>query len=744
MTTHSSVPSSPSEVEANLTPGSTPPPQGPETPEDKGGKITRRLVCKVLGFAGLGVLADQISGGQISSAIGLGNNEGENSEDGHKTANELSEKLDAEAKKIAAKVDAESEGLSEREKAMKVVDYCGSALFAWGIRDLLPGGHGHIHQYHYGALAALSTIKYQLSTPEEKEHLVEETKANAKAFGIISGTIVVAEGLNMDVEKAYESIKGSKPDKKDQVAIMTMLSSVLSPVATTVGSASIIKKMSSDLCDGDKDMMSICVSHVSNLSGYLLFGDPPFIAVCEKYGFAEGVKWQLETMWPLALFSMLRATYKINKTLANKAGLSGTAARQKALSDSISGVKDNIPVLAKIISQSLGNVAKYYTGADISKTFAQGSGGIEVKIGEVILDKLENLAKLPFSDEFDHSTHEEHEGMVRGDSPHIQGGNELIEGLMSNLAKATAKRATTGEPATTDAEDETNDAATENLAKRTDLRDAIESRNYDEIIRLGRELDVPEVEIFVETLKDFHDNEKVDGSKDATPESFLSRLNPAEIYKRATSVNRIKNALGHNLGDVVDVFPFQAGCVPFLTTLFKDVMGEVEKTGEFSKELFGFLLIMGFSMIADNYVACKIGLEIFPDKPQIPLIASIQGGSMTAIGNMANIAQFNLDDYPLMESVKRMGMNVDAVAVSFAWAKVLDVLKGFGFDFAVPPKAKKGVGSSEGKENVAHDATASVYEKQPSSTPEEVTKSTRGDFLGLGALRRKLKQDQAA
>lgn len=673
--------------------------EGNQKPVSKAFDIGRRMFLKVLAAAGIGILADQISGGELFKAVGISEGEEGLDEDA------MNEKIHAIAKQATEDVEKNSEGLSEREKQMKIVDYCGVALFAWGVRDLMH--EKHIHQFHYGVLTALTTIKYQLSTPEEKHHLVEETKANAQALGIISGTVVVAEGLQMDLEEAYEKNEGTSPTKSDKVALMTMFASVLSPAATTVGSASIIKKMSSEICDGNKDMMAICVRHISNLSGYILFGDPPFVAVKDKYGFKEGIKWQMETMWPLALYSLLRSTYQLNKILAEKEGLTGTEAKQKAWADSVAGIKNNIPVLAKMIGKSLANFGKYMTGADLSSKFAQDKGGIEVKIGEILSEKIQNLAKLPFSDEFDKHSHELHEGMVHDDNSRSQAVDEFVEGLMSNII---------GSPKVEDgAEDDTDD-------KRQSLHRAIADRDYSRILELGKEMEISGMEQIVSTLQDLHDNDKIDDSVHNDPASLKSRLNPYEIYKRATAINRIKTALGHNLGDVVNVFPFQAGCVPFLTTAFKDLMEQIEKTGNFPKEVLGFLLIMAFSMIADNYVACKIGLEIFPDKPQIPLVAAIQGGSMSAIGNMANIAQFNLEDYSLQESFAKLGMSVEPVALSFAWTQILEGLANMGFTFATPPKAKKGAGSPQ--QTAANDNL-----KVSEQTPDTITGTSRRGFL---------------
>lgn len=684
------------------------------TPENakaikEGAKVTRRLVNKVLAAVGVTFLADAISGGRILWGKEAHEPEAHDAEASKESSKELSDKLDAKAKEIAAKVEAESHGLSDREKALKVVDYVGCALFAWGIKDLLPGGHGHIHASHYGALIALSAIKHQFSDEDGKHHLEEETVSNAKAFGIISGTIVAAEGLNMDVEKAYElAMKGKKPEKKDQVALMTMLSSVLSPVTTTVGSASIMRKMSNELCDGDPAMMAVCTSHISNLSGFLLFGDPPFIAICEKYGFEEGVKWQFQSMLPLALYTLASATYKLNLILAKKEGLTGSEAHKKALADTISGIKNNIPVLVKIITKSLGNIAKYFTGADFSKRLPQDPGGIEVRIGEVLTEKLANVAKLPFDPQFDVSSHEEHEGMVHENVEKVEGGNEVMAGLMDELTRGYTAAAAEGI--------KTHPA--DRSQKVHALREAIAAKKYETVQTLGGELGLPTIDIFVRTLKDFHDNAEVDESITNGPKAYTLRqkLNPLAIYDRMTSIHRIKEAIGHNLGDVVNVFPFQAGCVPFLTTAFKDAADALGNLGESVKEAVLFFLIMLFSSAADNYVACKIGLELFPNKPHIPLIAAIQGGSLTAIGNMANVAQFSLDKFPLMNSIKQFGLHIDTMTAAFAYSKALDILNGMGI--MRPPKAIKGAGS----EMAANTAPPSI---------EQGRKMTRREALAF-------------
>lgn len=581
---------------------------------DRGTTVTRRWVNKLLALAGIGLLADGITGGKISGAIFP---EAEAAE-GDKTEEESSaaaEKLDAELPKIIAKVDAEHPNLPPKERAAKLIDYLGTALFAWGVASLMPGGKGYIQAVQYGALIALTTAKYSLSNPEERHHLKDETISNAKAFGVISGTIAVAEGINADIEKAFEDSYDKLPNKHDQAALISLMASALSPLATTVGSAGVIKKMSNRLADGNQKMIATLTSHVSNLSGFLLFGDPPFIAICEKYGFAEGIKWQMKTMWPMALYSLISSTEKLNLEILQQEGVPLKEAKVRAKKEAMKGIAKNLTVLTKILAQSVANVAKYFTDKP------QNTQGLEIQIGEVLNEKLVNLATLPFSPKFD-APHEAHE-------PGIEA-----------IAETIGPERTTKDPPP---HEET---------PFTLIQDAM-------------------------------------SAEDATPSKVSSNLTAKKIYKNTTDLNRIKAAVGHNLGDVVNVFPFQAGCVPFLTPVFEDIVKSLDGMEETLREMTIFCMLMIFSMFADNYVACKIGLTLMPDKPHIPLIASIQGGSMTAIGNMANVTQFSLDDYSLADSIKNIWGHVDTALVGMAYSKALTILSNSGIVNIPKPLAQK-------------------------------------------------------
>jgi|GEM_PF-3224537 len=114
----------------------------------------------------------------------------------------------------------------------------------------------------------------------------------------------------------YNSINPSEMSEGDMVGLLTLLSSSTSPLMTTVGAATLCKKISRRLAGDDNTMKAILTGHVANTSGFILFGDPPFIAICEKYGFREGIQWQAQTMWPMALYSLFSSAYKLNMVRA--------------------------------------------------------------------------------------------------------------------------------------------------------------------------------------------------------------------------------------------------------------------------------------------------------------------------------------------------------------------------------------------------------------------------------------------
>ena len=664
-----------------------------------GTHITRRLFNTALAYLGVGVVANEAAGGPTEGALaGI-------------VFHDMDKKIDNAAIQIAQNVEKEMPHASALEKAKKTIDYLGTFLFGLGIRSLMPGGKGHIDEAKYGALAALTLIKYQLEDENGKHHLLTETKSNARAFVVINGTIAIAEGLQFDAEKTYENLKGKAPEDKDKIALMTSLASCLSPITTTVGSASVLRKMSSSFSalhrtrvkdeddDGliNTDMANVFVSHVSNLSGFLLFGDPPFIAVCEKYGFAKGLEWQMETMWPLGLYSLLSSTIKLNYQSLKIKGYEGNITA-KALADGISGIMRNVPLIASIMARSFLNTARYFTPAGAVFP-GQDPNGIEVKIGEVLVDKIQKLAKLPFDPNLDKLTLETFEGMTRDHHLKKEGAKDYLQGLLAELS-----------PVSTESVPDPVGEEKDLQAVLLELHKAIEQENWDKLAELEEK--VSNLGVFTKVLRDFLDNEKIDHSTEVgIHETTAEKVK--QMWSRTFDVTRVGNALGHNMRDVVNVFPFQAGCVPFLVTAFKDGVDFLNKKEVSPKkqEIMIFFAIMAFSSIADNYVACKIGLELFPDKPHIPLIGSIVGGSLSALGNMANVAQFNLQQYPFATSIVKDYWQLDTVAASLIWKETLDWLNKIGV--WVPPTP--------------------IEQKSPQveATPDEVKKTTRKGLFDI-------------
>lgn len=607
----------------------------------------RRVLLRTLGLGGLSLLVEGISGGMISKAISR--KEKEDSEGLHEAAEAVATQMEAAASEHLARVEQVHPELSEGEKAVRVVDYLGATLFAWGVSDLLRGGH--IKQVHYAALTLLLAAKHQLSDEDGKHHLETEIHEVAKAYGIIGGTIVLAEGVRMDVAKAYEAAAKRPMTQRDKVALMTMLGGALSPIATTVGSASIVKPISLELSNGDPRLMAVCVSHVSNLSGFLLLGDPPFIAVNELYGPAEGFKWQARTMWPLALYSLLSSTYKINLVLAQRDGLGGIEAHQQALSESIQGLRDNVGVLALIMAKSAAN---FFHTIGFSKY--QDETALAFRIDDVLQNLLKNLAKLPWSPDLDAPHHhEEKQGMTGSQDEAFEALNALLGQEVRDASSSLT---------------ESNYAA---FAK------AINDQDFESARRIGREeMGLATIDNMLRPLEELA-QQRAHGRQPGHPETLdlKDTLNPINLYNRTFDINRMKGALGHNLGDVTDVFIFQGLSVPFLKPVFEDIVHGLESLGlgEQTREIAMFFLIMMFSSIADNYVACKIGLQLFSNKPEVPLIASIIGGSLSAVGNMANVAQFSLDQFPLGKSFAMARWHLDNVAVGLIWSQILSHLQ---------------------------------------------------------------------
>lgn len=535
------------------------------------------------------------------------------------------------------------------------VDLVGTGVFLHGVSTLARGNN--INKWHYGVIAALLATKHHQATPSQKKHLESEIKSNFKALGVITGTIAIGDGLKMDLTKSCEALLGRKPDDAAQVALLNMFSTFVAPVVTTVGNASVISGTANRLAAGDKDFMAISIGHSSGRAGYLLFGDPPFLALIDKYGFREAVIWQLTRMLPLALYSLVSSTLKMNVILANRAG--SPAPFATALAQTKKGLVENIPYLAKIIGSSLANAVKYFSGADLSSQAQQSPVGVEIEIGTAISTKLENLFRLPWDKSLDQASPDDFESRV-ADADDLA-WRETVTTIVSDLhVEVTHINKAEGGG-------QFEDLLTNSLLKR----DFVAAKKVLSEHGIGDD----EAADHIENLKRLLPLVYAENGNDASKTSKLRHLIDTILKApdRTTDFHRVKKAFGHNVGDVLNVFPFQANCVPFLLPLLQKFVHKMDTVGlsNTQKEIAIFLIVMAFSMVADNYVAVKMGLDLLPNKPQIPLIAGIEGGELTSIGNMANMAQFNSDSFSLKDSLARMHLAIDNVGIGILYALAL-------------------------------------------------------------------------
>ena len=149
------------------------------------------------------------------------------------------------------------------------------------------------------------------------------------------------------------------------------------------------------------------------------------------------------------------------------------------------------------------------------------------------------------------------------------------------------------------------------------------------------------------------------------------------VWKNNFSFDRAHAALGPNLTEVLNAFPFQVLHAPFLGPLLKEFLGGVgsvvhgavgemmkispiqisEKMQKSVEDLFqdmiAYTSIWLFSSIADNYLGADLGFKAMEsEKALIPLTASITGGKNTPIGNMANMNLFSLSENGFGEHMK--------------------------------------------------------------------------------------------
>ncbi|RJR16211.1 hypothetical protein C4579_00655 [Candidatus Microgenomates bacterium] len=602
----------------------------------------------------------------------------------------------------------ESDTIQSPESPFKAgpLDYLGLGVFAKGIRELLPGGRGHIGADEYAMLGGLLLAKYQLGDEHTKKHIDAEIKSSLQALTIIALSSTAAQGMRIEVDEAFERQYQRVPNLEDKIALETMLASVLSPLGTTVAGAAALSDEAIDTAhrignltrteagiDLDKHTVASLIDHISNSSGFILFGDPPWIAMAEKYGFENAIKFQFETMLPLALSSLLSVNIKLNAQILKEEGYSGVDLMKEATHRAVKGIAKNVPFLTRSIGVSLLNVARYAKGAvPFVEAAEQDPRGFELSIAGVFKNKLINAFKfVTQSEEFRLPIHDDdyHSRVV----DHI---NEI---------------------------DGAEDLFAEFLDKIINGNDPLHNERVDDFLHHGDflglekyliDLGIPKATILVDTLRQFeHNKASTHIHNDRSRVSrYLYEFLPGflgEFYERL-NLHRAHNALGAQLTDVLDVFPFQAGSVVFLSPIFHDAFtminsglesleenGQVDsQTLETVRDAITYTAILGFSSMADNYVAEKIGLDLQPYKPHLITPAAIRGGTKFTISNMANLTLVAMDKYSLQDSMREAFRGLDQDVVGFAWAEVLDkVLIPLGV-YNVPEPAEESQTISEG------------------------------------------------
>jgi len=152
----------------------------------------------------------------------------------------------------------------------------------------------------------------------------------------------------------------------------------------------------------------------------------------------------------------------------------------------------------------------------------------------------------------------------------------------------------------------------------------------------------------------------------------------------------IKTGMTHELEDILTIFPYQVMGIPHMETVLKDVMNVVDYVIPVSsdehallyggktavKDLISYSLIAGFSMVADNYVAAKLGLNIMPeDRPELAISAAIVGGTLAPPANMANMCLFNSGKYSYDDAMQEIKYRFNDVLFNYAMMEVIPMLR---------------------------------------------------------------------
>jgi hypothetical protein len=596
---------------------------------------------------------------------------------------------------LAAQITEEQvENGESTEHNPTLVDWLGTANFVLGIRNLMQ--ERHITQTQYAGLAALLLWKREHlqanSDTEGLEKLNQELKSTLLFSAVIEGTVVAAQGIQMNFAKAYESIAQQSMSRRTRIALTTLFASTLSPFITTVGSSGVMsgpmqettKELEQALAQNrarvidsgiaattnDKELAdrarATMQSHNGNLSGFVLIGDPPFLAVGQKYG-VEGIMWQMGAGSVPALYSLYSANYKLHRLFLEAEGHSPEAAQKLAKKEALLGVKENLGILSVMMGHSIMNAARYGTGFN-SK---QDNKGLQFHILGSVKEKLEGAWRLLAERE------------LKDLDPHGSRIEEYVgsEAILANMLDF----------------EEADDGAIQLHHHKEAINEHVDRRDFDGLAAYLQEHGLRSN--FAKYLA--HVTAELDTEREKSFGFNGSSIpNPIKFYRRITNIDRLKAAFGHSFTDVLDVFPFQAGSITFLEPVAKwgltkvdDALQKLPVPGivtEVASDAVVYGGITAFSSSADNLVGALLGFELKQDKPQLGLIGAINGGQLLPVGNMANVVGFPLSAYSLSDAKRQFSTHADNVGVGFAWAEALTVLDKAGIFKTPSPKEVAG------------------------------------------------------
>ena len=478
--------------------------------------------------------------------------------------------------------------------AIRKIDYLGSGNFAAGVGSTLM--HNTPHPMHYATAIACWIAKYFLSDEAGKHYLVHQFYDGYNAMRVILGTTILGGGVEFNLDTITKNLYNRASTKEEKIFTSIIIPMLTGMGSKTVGSARIFRQPISDLVNtileerNDQEteaeikgrIYADNIGHIANNTGYVLVGDPPFVAMLQKYGI-EGFKFQNKTMWPLMLCSTLTTAIKMSRFVGNDDKIS--------LEDTLNllGSQDNWNLFSKIVKETIINAYRCLTLDNQSEM-------------GIIMHPLDEMKKEI------HNTHR----LIRGDYTVHE-----VHGMEAAL---------------------------------------------EELERIKR---------FAEDLKKLEGikcNNPIDAFKKAF--EYLQKL---EWYNSLR--HKLERAYGPNLTDVITVFTFQAVSIPFLVTVFKDYLDSLKNLPEKVKDTIVYLSIAAFSSVADNYIACKLGLEVYPHKPEIPFIASIVGGSMLPCGNMSNITLVSLKEHSLIDGLRTAHRHLDMLGIGLAYAEAIPYLE---------------------------------------------------------------------